>query len=83
MVRDHGPGLTGAGLAHAFDRFWQADVARAGRGTGLGLSIVASIVAEHRGTAEAANAPDGGAVFTLAFPLDDAAAAETVALPAG
>ena len=68
-VRDHGPGLTAAGLAHAFDRFWRADSARVGSGSGLGLSIVASVAAEHGGTATVANAPDGGAVFTLRLPL--------------
>ena len=39
-VRDHGPGLGADALAHAFDRFWQADHARTGAGAGLGLSIV-------------------------------------------
>jgi len=71
VVRDHGPGLDPDALAHAFDRFWQADAARAGTGAGLGLSIVASIAAEHGGriTATNAAAPDAGAVFTLTLPL--------------
>ena len=43
--------------------------ARVGAGAGLGLSIVAGIAAEHQGTASAANAVDGGAVFTLQLPL--------------
>ena len=60
--------------AHVFDRFWQADQARAGTGAGLGLSIVAGIAAEHGGTATAANADDGGARFTLRLPLNDGAA---------
>ena len=68
-VRDHGPGLDVDALEHAFDRFWQADRARTGRGAGLGLAIVAGIAEEHRGTATATNAPDGGAVFTLRIPL--------------
>jgi two-component system OmpR family sensor kinase len=67
-VRDHGPGLDDAALVHAFDRFWQADEARVGTGAGLGLSIVAAIAAEHGGTASAANAPGGGAVFALDLP---------------
>jgi two-component system OmpR family sensor kinase len=69
-VRDHGPGLDGATLAHAFDRFWQADEARVGPGAGLGLAIVASIAAEHGGRAAAANADGGGAVFTITLPVD-------------
>jgi two-component system OmpR family sensor kinase len=68
-VRDHGAGLDDQALTHVFDRFWQADHARAGHGAGLGLAIVAGIAAEHGGTATAANAPDGGALFTLRLPL--------------
>jgi two-component system OmpR family sensor kinase len=68
-VRDHGAGLDEDALAHAFDRFWQADRARAGTGAGLGLSIVAAIAAEHGGTASAANAAEGGACFELLLPL--------------
>jgi len=68
-VRDHGPGLDGEALAHAFDRFWQADRARVGTGAGLGLSIVAGIAREHGGVATAANADGGGALFTLRLPL--------------
>jgi len=67
-VRDHGEGLDSAGLVHAFDRFWRSDRSRASTGTGLGLSIVAAVAAEHGGRAEVANAPQGGAVFTLVIP---------------
>jgi two-component system OmpR family sensor kinase len=67
-VRDYGAGLDPDALAHAFDRFWQGDRARTTQGAGLGLAIVAAIAGEHGGTARAANAPDGGAVFTLTFP---------------
>jgi len=68
-VRDHGTGLDADSLTHVFDRFWQADKARAGAGVGLGLAIVAAIAAEHQGTAVAANAEGGGAVFMLRFPV--------------
>ena len=67
-VRDHGSGLAPDALTHVFDRFWQADPSRAGNGAGLGLSIVSSIVEEHKGTVTAANALDGGAVFTIRIP---------------
>ena len=69
-VCDHGAGLGEDALAHVFDRFWQADRARAGTGAGLGLSIVAGIAAEHGGTASAANADGGGAVFKLSLPMN-------------
>jgi two-component system, OmpR family, sensor kinase len=68
-VRDHGPGLDPEALEHVFDRFWQADRSRTGSGAGLGLAIVAGIAAEHGGTVDVANAPDGGAVFTLHLPI--------------
>ncbi|MGE0879405.1 MAG: ATP-binding protein [Acidimicrobiia bacterium] len=68
-VRDHGTGLDGEALAHAFDRFWQADKARTGAGAGLGLSIVAAIAAEHGGTVTVENLPGGGARFTLTVPI--------------
>ena len=63
-------GFTVAVAAQA--RFWRGDQARVGPGTGLGLSIVAGIAAEHGGTATAANAPTGGAVFTLRLPASAA-----------
>lgn len=66
-VRDHGPGIPDDQLARVFERFWQADPARAGAGSGLGLSIVAAVAAEHGGTAEA-RSTDDGAAFTLAIP---------------
>jgi two-component system OmpR family sensor kinase len=69
-VRDHGEGLTPGTEAHVFDRFWRDDSGRSRDrgGTGLGLAIVAAIAAAHGGHAEAANAPDGGAVFTITLP---------------
>ena len=68
-VRDHGAGLSGEALQHAFDRFWRADPSRVGPKAGLGLSIVAAIAASHGGTATVANHPDGGAIFTLDLPV--------------
>ena len=68
-VRDHGPGLDDDALGHVFNRFWQKDPARSGAGAGLGLPIVAAVVAEHDGIVTAANAQEGGAVFTVRLPL--------------
>jgi two-component system OmpR family sensor kinase len=69
-VRDHGRGLPTDNSDLLFERFWRADPGRErGRGgAGLGLSIVAAIVEAHGGTVTAANAPDGGAVFTITLP---------------
>jgi two-component system OmpR family sensor kinase len=70
-VRDHGPGLPPGDPTELFERFWRSDPGRGrGRaGAGLGLSIVAAIVAAHGGRAEAADAADGGARFTVTLPL--------------
>jgi signal transduction histidine kinase len=73
-VRDHGPGLDEAVLPHVFDRFYKADAARArSGGSGLGLAIARENARLHRdgerqGSLGAANAPGGGAVFTLRLP---------------
>ena len=71
VVRDHGPGLpAGAEGSELFERFWRAEAGRErGKGgAGLGLAIVAAIVAAHGGTVSAANAPGGGAAFTVSLP---------------
>jgi len=64
-VRDTGPGLPAGRTSAMFEPFFttKAD------GSGLGLWIVQQIVVAHGGMIEAANAPEGGAVFTLHLPL--------------
>jgi len=61
--QDDGPGIPVEILPNIFDPFYTTK--RPGRGTGLGLSICKSVLKEHNGTVEAANAPGGGAVFTV------------------
>jgi PAS domain S-box-containing protein len=60
---DDGPGIPADVLGSIFDPFYTTK--RPGRGTGLGLSICKAVMKEHSGTIEAANAPGGGAVFTV------------------
>jgi two-component system NtrC family sensor kinase len=64
---DDGPGIPKETLSSVFDPFFTTK--RPGRGTGLGLSICKSVMKEHNGSVEAANAPDGGAVFTVSLPV--------------
>ncbi len=64
---DDGPGIPKENLSSIFDPFYTTK--RPGRGTGLGLSICKSVMKEHNGSVEAANAPDGGAVFTVTLPV--------------
>ena len=67
-VRDHGSGIDEADLPYVFDRFFRGANSRHRQGSGLGLAIVRQAAAQHGGSIEAANAPDGGAVFTLRLP---------------
>src|SRR6202166_2141246 len=64
---DDGPGIPKENLPSIFDPFYTTK--RPGRGTGLGLSICKSVLKEHSGSVEAANAPDGGALFTVTLPV--------------
>ncbi|WRK41963.1 HAMP domain-containing sensor histidine kinase [Streptomyces venezuelae] len=69
-VADRGPGIHPDVLPHVFDRFYKADPARTrSAGSGLGLAITLENVLLHGGTVEAANHPEGGAVFTVRMPL--------------
>jgi signal transduction histidine kinase len=71
QVSDQGPGVPPEHLRHVFDRFYRTDSTRArlSGGAGLGLAIAQAIVEVHGGRISAANAPTGGAVFTVILPL--------------
>ena len=77
-VRDHGPGVEPEDQPYVFDRFYRGRNSRGRQGSGLGLAIVRQVTEQHGGTVSVANAPDGGAVFTLHLPgiHADAAAGE-------
>jgi PAS domain S-box-containing protein len=64
--QDDGTGIPPENLPLIFDPFYTTK--RPGRGTGLELSICKSVMKEHNGNVEAANAPGGGAVFTVTLP---------------
>lgn len=66
QVADNGPGVAPDQRATIFERYRRG--ARSG-GTGLGLAIVGEIVALHGGTVAVADAPEGGALFTVELPL--------------
>jgi two-component system sensor histidine kinase HydH len=69
-LTDTGPGIPKELSEEIFNPF----VTTKKTGIGLGLSIVSKIVDGHRGSIRVENGPQGGAVFTLFFPLADATA---------
>lgn len=64
-VRDTGPGIDPEKRTAIFEPFFTTKP----EGSGLGLWIVQQIALAHGGSIAAANAPEGGAVFTLRLPL--------------
>jgi signal transduction histidine kinase len=64
-IADNGPGIAAPDRERIFDPFYTT----ANDGTGIGLSIVQRIVADHQGTISVAESPQGGAEFTLEFPV--------------
>lgn len=64
-VRDTGPGVAVGNLGEIFEPYFTTKA----EGSGLGLWIAQQIIAAHGGTIRAANAPGGGAVFTVRLPL--------------
>jgi PAS domain S-box-containing protein len=65
-LKDNGPGIPEADLNRIFDPFFTS---KKPMGMGVGLTICHGIIEEHRGKMTAANAPGGGAVFTITLPL--------------
>jgi signal transduction histidine kinase len=72
-VDDDGPGVSPADRERIFERFVRLDDGRRRRdgGTGLGLSIVKRVVEQHGGVVRVADAPLGGARFTVILPAAD------------
>ncbi|WP_025321317.1 PAS domain-containing sensor histidine kinase [Deferrisoma camini] len=66
-VEDTGPGFPPEALPRVFDPFFTTR--EVGQGAGLGLSECQGIVADHGGTIEAANRPEGGARITVRLPV--------------
>lgn len=71
IVEDNGVGIPEDELERIFQRFYRVDKARSREagGTGLGLAIVQETAEKFGGTVTAANRPQGGARFTVQFPL--------------
>ena len=65
-VRDNGPGIPAAQLQKIFIPFFTTKP----KGHGVGLALSHRIVTQHGGTLTAANAIEGGAVFTIQLRQD-------------
>ncbi len=73
-VRDTGPGIPAAELAHLFEAAAPTRrTRRGGAGNGLGLAISREVVERHGGRIEVANLPAGGARFRVLIPLRERA----------
>ncbi len=71
-VHDSGPGVADAIADRIFDPFFTTK--RVGSGLGLGLSISYNIMKDFGGDLRVANAPEGGAVFTVELAISTARA---------
>ena len=73
-ILDQGPGMDAQALPHLFTPFvrQKRHEGEGGHepvaGIGLGLAYVQAVVAQHGGQVQAANRPEGGAVFTITLP---------------
>ena len=70
-IKDNGPGIPKESLLKVFDRFYtyRPNDKSFGNNSGLGLSICKQIVKTHGGSIIAGNKENGGAIFTVTFPL--------------
>lgn len=67
-VADTGIGIASEDLPRIFDRFYQADRARARGGSGLGLSLAQWVAQGHRGRIEVESELGAGARFRVYLP---------------
>jgi signal transduction histidine kinase len=63
-IRDTGPGIPASDIQKVFIPFFTTKAS----GHGIGLPLAHRIVTQHGGALSAANAPEGGAVFTIRLP---------------
>jgi signal transduction histidine kinase len=67
-VRDRGPGMCSADVAHAFDRFFRG-TRRDVDGTGLGLAIAKRAIERAGGSIALESSVEAGSLFTITLPL--------------
>lgn len=67
VVADNGRGVPAEFLSKIFDPFFTTKPA--GEGTGMGLAVTHRLVKEHGGSITFENRAEGGAMFTVSFPV--------------
>lgn len=76
-VQDHGPGIPHGERLRIFERFYRSPLTRdAVPGAGMGLTIAEEIVRAHGGSIRIESPENGGALFRISLPFDDAHSAE-------
>lgn len=78
-VRDTGSGIDPDTLQRIFEPFFTTKPV--GQGTGLGLAVVHGIMRTHLGTVDVQSTTDSGSLFTLYFPVANAAAVPVMVEP--
>jgi signal transduction histidine kinase len=63
-IQDTGDGIATADLQKIFIPFFTTKTG----GHGIGLALAHRVITEHGGTLTVANAPEGGAIFTIRLP---------------
>ena len=66
-IRDYGPGIPEEELPHVKTKFYKGS--SKARGSGIGLAVCEEIVTRHQGTLDIGNAPGGGCLVTIQFPI--------------
>jgi len=69
-VADQGPGVPAQLREKLFEKFYRGNVEGSIAGTGLGLTICRAIAQAHKGTIDASNRAEGGAIFALSLPYE-------------
>jgi signal transduction histidine kinase len=63
-IKDTGEGIPAPDLERIFIPFFTTKAS----GHGVGLALAHRVITQHGGTLTAANAPEGGAIFTVRLP---------------